>query len=223
MIVAASASHLHEGIAGISKPRNRQPELHLHNGSRIFELKEFAINIHEVVQCHNTEFCDHNGRLQLEWISNPGPVGLLEQPHPTLEWINHRLGTLRFAALSISEWQGTEHCFDSIQRNTSLLRCAMRSGEHMNSSPVSTLWDFRARLHREKSLNTDIDDEKWIWSLNKNLPPERPPLLVNGMLLDMTGPIARHVCKGWVFLSVRANQPGDFETVAISPEPADEL
>ena len=64
-------------------------------------------------------------------------------------------------------------------------------------------------------------DEERIWSLDTNIPSERPLLLVNVLLLDMGGQTARYVCKGWMFLSVFGKQPGEFKTVAVSPQPLD--
>ena len=181
------------------------------------QLKQFTVTRHDKPCFKECNDCIHDGRLQIKSTSSAGPAGMLEQPHPDLESIHARSDSLYFAGLSISEWQGSENCFDWIPRDPNLSRVSARCGENRDSFPPGTLWDLRARLFHQSGRENFVEDNRRIWSLNANLPLERPPLLVNVMLLDVNGHTARYVCKGWMFLSIWCSYSCGFRTVAISP------
>jgi hypothetical protein len=166
------------------------------------QLKQFSVTRHKNSRVEGCNECIHSGRLQIECTSSTAPAGMLEQPHPNLDWIEARSDSLYFAALSISEWQGSENCFDWILQDLNRCPISMRTGENMDSFPPKTLWDMRTRWFHESGLKNMVEDNQRIWSLSGKLPLERPPLLVNVMLLDKNRPTARYVCKGWMFLSV---------------------
>jgi hypothetical protein len=98
------------------------------------QLKRYSVTRHE-----NCNKCIHDGRLQIDCSSSTEPSGMLEQPHPDLDWIQARSDSLYFAALSILEWQISEGCFDWIPRDPKLCRLSARSGEHMDIFPPKTL------------------------------------------------------------------------------------
>ena len=181
------------------------------------QLKQFPVTRHEKPRVEGCTECIHSGRLQIECTSRTTPAGMLEQPHPNLDWIEAKSDSLYFAALSISEWQGSENCFDGILQDLNRCPISMQIGENMDSIPPKTLWDMRTRWFHESGLENMVEDSQRIWSLSRKLPLERPPLLVNVMLLDKNGLTARYVCKGWMFLSVWCEHLCDFSTVAISP------
>ena len=181
------------------------------------QLKKFPITRHEEPGAKDLNQCGNNGRLQIGRNASTQPAGMLEEPHPDLHWIQARSDSLSFAALSISEWQGDEHCFDWILKDSNRRQLSIRTGEHMDSLPPRTLWDARARWFHEEGLE-NLEDDRRMWHLHGTIPPERPPLLVNVMLLYHDGHTARYVCKGWMFLRVWSSQSCEFSTVAVSPK-----
>ena len=186
------------------------------------QLKHFPIHLHDQVRAKDCTDCIHKSKLHIECSSDARPAGILEQPHPGLDWIRARSSTLYFAALSISEWQPSETCFDWMMPND-LPRMSLRTGHDLVNFPAKDLWDTRAKLFQQQTGQHSIPgDDKAIWSFQKeNLPSERPPLLVNLMLLDVHGDVARCVCKGWMFLRIWSRQPCDFTTIGLDPEQLD--
>ena len=181
------------------------------------QLKQFTITRHEEPERNDPIACSHNGQLQIECNVTRNPAGMLEQPHPDLEWIQARSSSLSFAALSISEFHGPENCFDWTLQGCNQSRISIRTGEHMDSLKPKILWGAWAEIFREAGRE-NLEDDQRIWSFHAKLPPERQPLLANVMLLYRNGQETKYVCKGWMFFRVWCSQPGEFGTVAISPE-----